>query len=276
MNTQAHAVSAQTDAALLKQVAGRDASALGGLYDRYSPILYTILFDIIRDQSEAEVLLEGVFLQAWEKANSFTETASPPLVWLSRIARDLGIERRSVFSGDTSRNEDKVALEPRSAIGSAGLATTMSPYHQEVTEALAALPDEQRAMIELAYFQRTALSELAAHFQLPRGVVKAKVGSAMSTLYTRLHHLHETRFLVNSLYLEELAALNALGILDGDDMNEFRRLVPHMGEDFQRTIEDYARVASLIGHAASVVRIPPQRVKERLMKRIRESSAREV
>jgi len=276
MNTQAHAVSAQPDAALLKQVARRDESALACLYDRHSPILYTMLFDIIRNGNEAEELLEEVFLEIWEEASSFTETSPPLLMWLSRIARDLAVDRRSTSSGNTTMNEDKVALEPRNTNGSAEPATTMSPYRQEVTEALTALADDQRTMIELAYFKGTALSELAGHFQLPRGVVKAKVGSAMSTLYLRLHYQHETRFVVNSLYLEELAALNALGILDGEDLNEFRRLVPHMGEDVQHTIEDYARVASLIGHAASVVRIPSQGVKERLMKRIREGTAREV
>ncbi|MEK9136553.1 MAG: cupin domain-containing protein [Bacteroidota bacterium] len=81
---------------------------------------------------------------------------------------------------------------------------------------------------------------------------------------------------MNSKYLEELAALNALGALDGDDVTEFKRLAPNVDEETKREIASFEKVAALIATAGVLHKTPPALVKERLMKRVHESLAPEM
>jgi quercetin dioxygenase-like cupin family protein len=79
---------------------------------------------------------------------------------------------------------------------------------------------------------------------------------------------------MNSLYLEELAALSALGALDGEDVGEFKRLSPNVNADEKKEIVEYEQVAALVASAGDL-RKPSPSVKERLMKRVLESVAEE-
>ena len=79
---------------------------------------------------------------------------------------------------------------------------------------------------------------------------------------------------MNSIYLEELAALNALGALDGEDVGEFKRLSPNVNAMEQKEILEFESVAALMASIGEA-RKPPIAVKERLMRRVREAVAAE-
>jgi len=191
VHTQAQTSQKQTDIALLHRVAAKDSSALSDLYDRYSSLLFTILIRIVRNEKEAEDLLQEIFVRVWEKAGSFNETLGPPSVWLSRIARNLAIDR--LRSGIFRTREKEEDLDNHFQLQDGGdgpdQAAIQSQQRTEVAEALAALPPEQRELIECAYFQGYTQSELAEHFGIPLGTVKTRIRAGMSALRTRLHHL---------------------------------------------------------------------------------------
>ena len=77
---------------------------------------------------------------------------------------------------------------------------------------------------------------------------------------------------MNSLFLEELAALNALGALDGEDLQEFRRLSSNVSAEEQKEIADYDKVASLLSQTVAGTQVPPLSVKEKLVTRIHEAN----
>ncbi len=77
--------------------------------------------------------------------------------------------------------------------------------------------------------------------------------------------------MMNSQYLDELAALNALGALDGEDLVEFKRLVPNVTPEAQKDIASYEQVASLVAYVNAPPKTPRRAVKDKLMKRIHES-----
>ncbi len=58
------------DNLLIKRISERDTSALSEFYDIHSKYLYTIIYYILKDESEAEDLLQEVFLQIWDKTDS--------------------------------------------------------------------------------------------------------------------------------------------------------------------------------------------------------------
>ena len=81
------------DLKLLKRISEKDAAALSELYDLHSSYLFTIIYYILKDEAEAEDLLQEVFLQIWEKVDSYDQNLGNPLAWIVRITRNKSIDR---------------------------------------------------------------------------------------------------------------------------------------------------------------------------------------
>lgn len=171
------------DVLLLDRIAGRDASAVAELYDRQSRLLYGLIRRILRDQGEAEEVLQEVFLAVWTRAETYDVTLGSPVAWLVRIARNRAIDRvraRSVRDRTVDAYPLPVAAEsPESG-------AVQREQQGAVTRALDALPAEQRALIEHAYFLGLTHSELAVRFRLPLGTVKTRIRTGMMPLRQQL------------------------------------------------------------------------------------------
>ena len=187
------AATAGNDVLLLQRVAKRDESAVGELYDRHSTFLFTFILRILKEQEEAEDALQEVFLRIWDKAESYNPSLGNPMVWITRIARNLAIDRLRSKLGQTRKAEDDLAthgeLHADEHHSSPELAASRSQQQRDVARALAAIPPEQRTLIEYAYFQGFTQSELAKHFNLPLGTVKTRIRAGMAALREHLRHL---------------------------------------------------------------------------------------
>jgi len=178
---------------LLRKISERDSDALSEFYDLYSKYLYTIIYYIVRDEAEAEDLLQEVFLQIWDKINSYDEALGNPLAWITRITRNKAIDRlRSKSFKNRSSEIDIERVFDLSEDSSSFSPDNISNRTQEKTEIAAALKtlnDNQRDLIEFAYFRGYSQSELAEYFKIPLGTVKTRMRSAMMSLRDKLKHL---------------------------------------------------------------------------------------
>src|SRR5712692_7870455 len=84
---------ATVDLALLERIARRDGSAIGELYDRHARVLFAVVCRIVRDEGEAEDVLQEAFLRVWQKAGTYDPVLGTPAAWLIRIARNRAIDR---------------------------------------------------------------------------------------------------------------------------------------------------------------------------------------
>jgi len=84
---------ARADIALLGRVIARDGRAIGELYDRHSRLLYGLILRILRNRSEAEEVLQEVFVQVWTRADTYNAELGAPVAWLVRIARNRAIDQ---------------------------------------------------------------------------------------------------------------------------------------------------------------------------------------
>lgn len=181
------------DNILLRKISQRDTNALSEFYDLHSKYLYTIIYYILRDEAEAEDLLQEVFLQIWDKIDSYDEDLGNPLAWITRITRNKSIDRlRSKSYKNRSSEIDIERVFDLSADSVSSYPDNFSNRTQEQTEianALSTLNQNQRDLIEFAYFRGYSQSELAEHFNIPLGTVKTRMRSAMISLRDKLKHL---------------------------------------------------------------------------------------
>ena len=171
------------DIALLERVTSRDQQALAELYDRHSGLLFTLITRVVRDRAEAEEVLQEVFLAVWTKAATYNATLGSPVGWLVRLARNRAIDhfRTSGVGAPTLEN-----LEAPPIGDNPEQAASRNQERRRVRSALDTLPDDQRALIEQAYFRGMTHSELAEAFALPLGTVKTRVRAGMQALRQQL------------------------------------------------------------------------------------------
>jgi RNA polymerase sigma-70 factor (ECF subfamily) len=186
---------AQADLALLARIARRDSSAIGELYDRHARLLFSLIGRIVRDDGEAEDILQEVLLRVWEKADTYDPVLGTPTAWLVRIARNRAIDRiRALRSRPAAQPADE--LPPPSPCDELDSSPERWAAHGEQQRAIAAalkqIPGDQRLLIEQAFFQGYTQSELAARFKLPLGTVKTRIRTGMLSMRRHLQHLSDS------------------------------------------------------------------------------------
>jgi RNA polymerase sigma-70 factor, ECF subfamily len=169
---------------LVARIVEHDESALAALYDRYAGMLSSVLNRILRDTQAAEEILQDIFYQLWRTAPQFDEARGSLPGWLLVIARNRAISRlrrHNPASGDE--------LVENTVIVPANLENMIArdQLMVKVKGALENLPQEQRAAIELAYFEGLTHSEIAKRTGDPLGTVKTRLRSAVETLRRDLH-----------------------------------------------------------------------------------------
>jgi RNA polymerase sigma-70 factor (ECF subfamily) len=175
--------STRIDIALIERIVARDTSAIGELYDRYSRLLFGLILRILKDQSEAEEVLQEVFVQVWTRADSYSQALGSPAGWLVGIARNRAIDRLRA----TAVRARAVEAAPMPSGGDSPEAYAwVSEQKRAVQCALETLPAQQRELIEQAYFLGLTQSELAVRFSLPLGTVKTRIRSGMTALREQL------------------------------------------------------------------------------------------
>jgi len=170
-----------SDIELLHAIARSDEQALASLYDRYRVILFGLLMRILNSREEAEDVLQDVFLQVWRRASDFDELRGKPFTWLVTLARSRAIDRLRTLTA-RSRAAAGSANDPTEAVSDAVADTFRSEQRGIVSRALTQLPEEQKILLILAYFEGLTQCEIAKRLGAPLGTVKTRMRSGMIKL----------------------------------------------------------------------------------------------
>ena len=169
------------DIRLLQAIACGEEIALSELYDRYRLILFGLLVRILHNQSEAEEVLQEVFIQVWQRARDFDEARGKPFTWLVTLTRSRAIDRlRSLGARDRATQE---AVRNVPDVWSDAVTDAIRAERGRlVRSALLRLPEEQRRALFLAYFEGLSQSEISTRLSTPLGTVKTRVRSGLIKL----------------------------------------------------------------------------------------------
>lgn len=172
-----------SDPDLVHRVTLRDETALAELFDRYSSLLLALSRRIVTETSDAEEILQEVFLQVWNQAERYDRARSSVSTWLVLITRSRSIDRlRSRQVKDRTltalKHEKNDAHTSPQGMGSVLLEQRRQRLRREMQE----LPNEQRQVLDLAFFQGMTQSEIASATGIPLGTVKTRTLLAMKKL----------------------------------------------------------------------------------------------
>jgi RNA polymerase sigma-70 factor, ECF subfamily len=158
--------------------------ALAALYGRYAAVLSSVLNRILQDNQAAEEILQDNFFQLWRMPSRFDSSRGSLPGWVLVIARNRAISRlcRHIPALGDELVENSVVLPVNFET-----AIAQKQLLNRVKNALDNLPAEQRACIELAYFEGLTHGEIAEGTRDPLGTVKTRLRSGVATRKRTLH-----------------------------------------------------------------------------------------
>lgn len=172
-----------------------DGHALGTIYDRHHRVAMGLAYRILGSRESAEEIVQESFLRVWRLASSYRVDRGRVRDWLLQIVRNRSIDRLRRERGYGTKGELDPATPDRH-VPEPWVVALQEELSQEVSAALALLPDEQRQVVNLAYFSGLSQQEISDRTGTPLGTVKGRTRLAMEklrqTLWTRAPSL-ETR-----------------------------------------------------------------------------------
>jgi RNA polymerase sigma-70 factor, ECF subfamily len=176
-----------SDTDLMALVEARDADALGELYDRHAARLLGLARRILGEGGEAEEVLQEVFLFAWRAAAAYDAARGSVRTWLLIATRSRAIDRlrsRRPNPGRPARNLEE-AGDPPSPDDVEGRSADRE-WESVCRAAVGELPEDQRRVLELAYFEGWTQQEIADRTATPLGTVKTRARLGLMKLRERL------------------------------------------------------------------------------------------
>lgn len=156
--------------------------ALGELYERFSARAFGVARRVLRNDAEAEEVVQDTFIEVWRSATRYDPRRAAPERWILTMTRTRAIDRLRQ-TGARARLKDNLSAQPMSDVAlSPELKLTASREAQRLRDALATLPGEQRAVLEQAYDLGMTQSEIAEATRTPLGTVKTRMRTAMLKL----------------------------------------------------------------------------------------------
>ena len=199
----------ESDVDLVARLAAGDATALAQLYDRHADAVFRVAFRRLGDRQLAEEVLQDTYLTLWNRAELFDPAAGSLIAWLSTIARNRAIDRhrarlrRSAFPMGLAWSSDDGDPDSAERVLGAGTLLTsgmgrasddpqgavdQAERRAEIGAALGSLPELEREVLRLAYYEELSQTEIATRLGWPLGTVKTRTRRALYRLRAALTH----------------------------------------------------------------------------------------
>lgn len=162
---------------LVSAVRSGDDQAMAQLYERYSPIVYSVALRVLGDTAAAEDILQEVFLQLWRNPDVFDASRGSLPGWLAVIARNRAIDSLRKRRPETNVSDVIVSIEPDLASG-----PEWSRALEKIRSALASMSSPQRSALEMAFFEGLTHAEIATKTGEPLGTIKTRIRAGLGAL----------------------------------------------------------------------------------------------
>ncbi|TCP27132.1 RNA polymerase sigma-70 factor (ECF subfamily) [Rhodovulum adriaticum] len=156
----------------------KDQRAFASLFAHFAPRVKAFLMKSGADPALAEEVAQDVMATLWHKAHMFDPERASVATWIFTIARNRRID---VLRKSRRPEPEDLPWGPEHEPDQADT-IALQQESEQLGKALAALPENQRVLIERAYFGEFSHSEIAAETGLPLGTIKSRIRLALERL----------------------------------------------------------------------------------------------
>ena len=169
---------------LVSLVLQKDQQAFSYLYDNYAGALNAVILKMVENKELAEDVLQEAFVKIWNNFENYDKSKGRLFTWMLNITRNLTIDtlrsksfkKQKKISGDensvSSLEDIKTGIDRFDAIG----------LRKQVSN----LKEDQRSIIDMAYFFGYTQDEISKHLGIPLGTVKTRMRTAIIELRKKL------------------------------------------------------------------------------------------
>jgi RNA polymerase sigma-70 factor (ECF subfamily) len=175
---------AETDLELPRRVAERDATAFEELYRRYAGPAYGLALRVLREPPLAQDVVHEAFMAVWSAPEAYDPARGQFRTFFLSLVHHRAVDavRREARLRERDRRLNP-GDPPDEDIGEAvALEADLAERRREVLEALRALPEDQRRVVELMYFEGWTQARIAEATGVPLGTVKTRAFAALRKL----------------------------------------------------------------------------------------------
>jgi RNA polymerase sigma-70 factor (ECF subfamily) len=172
----------------IRRMADGEERALGELYDRLGGLLFSLAHRILHSESEAEEVVQDVFVSAWRNAGKFDAARASVNTWLTTMVRNKAIDRLRTSRRrlPASPAEPECADEARDEAANPAQAAQQDDRREQIAGLMSDLPPNQRQAVELAFFEGLTHPEIAARLHETIGTVKSRIRLGLDRLRQKM------------------------------------------------------------------------------------------
>ena len=160
-------------------LADRDKTAVTLIYQNYSSILLNVIMRVVKYEDVAKDVLQDALLKIWRNSASFDPSKGSLFTWLVRVCRNAAIDKtRSKDFKQRQKSEQSVDL----VFISDTFGDESEANDQSVRELIFQLPEKQRTLISMSFFEGYSHPEISERLSIPLGTVKTRIRMALQHL----------------------------------------------------------------------------------------------
>ncbi|WP_299130524.1 sigma-70 family RNA polymerase sigma factor [uncultured Winogradskyella sp.] len=170
--------------ALVCDFQNKDHNAFKELYDLYNSSIYGIIFNIVKDSSIAEELMQDTFMKAWRKSASYSAKKGRFFTWLLNIARNSALDK--IRSKDYKNNLMNLNAEDYSHCIECSKNLDSLTNTIGLKDFMSGLSANDLKVIDLIYFKGYTHKQASEYLKIPIGTVKTRNRNSIRQLRVML------------------------------------------------------------------------------------------
>jgi len=171
----------QDELALVKRCRDGDLGAFEEMYRAHAGRLFSVAFRLLGNATDAEDLLQEIFMAAHRKLDTFRGEAALG-TWLYRLATNLCLDHLRSRSGRSSQVTDSIEDEQRLIDSTTSGLAEQTVTKMDIERAMAKLPEGCRAAFVLHDIEGLEHREVADVLGIAEGTSKSQVHKARTKL----------------------------------------------------------------------------------------------
>ena len=164
----------------------KDQQAFSYLYDNYAGALNTVILKMVENKELAEDVLQEAFVKIWNNFENYDNTKGRLFTWMLNITRNLTID---TLRSKSFKKQQKISGDENSVSSLESAKTGLDKFDaMGLRKQVSNLKDDQRSIIDMAYFFGYTQDEISKHLQIPLGTVKTRMRTAILELRKKIQY----------------------------------------------------------------------------------------